>query len=162
VLFDFEVAGLAAKVAPLVRQAVRKRDGLTAEEWYRWGGDLEDGSPKEAMAAYRHALDLNPGLPDAHINLGRLLHEAGSATAAEAHYRRALELRPEDAVAAFNLGVALEDQGREQEALVAYEAAVKVDPSAADAHFNAARLYERLGYRAAALRHLGAYQRLTR
>jgi hypothetical protein len=36
-----------------------------------------------------------------------------------------------------------------------------IDPRLADAHFNLSRLYEKAGKRAAALRHLGAYRRLT-
>lgn len=164
VLFDFEVSGIAEKVAPLVRKAVKKKDadGLTGEDWYRWACDLEDGAPEQAKEAYRRAVELDPEQADAHVNLGRLLHESGDALGAEAHYRRALELRPDDATAAFNLGVALEDQKRDAEAVQAYELALKSDPTAADAHFNAARLYERLGERAAALRHLGAYRKLTR
>jgi hypothetical protein len=35
------------------------------------------------------------------------------------------------------------------------------DHRLADAHFNLARLYEKAGKKAAALRHLGIYQRLT-
>jgi tetratricopeptide (TPR) repeat protein len=164
VLFDFEVSGLAEKVAPLVRKAVKKKDekGLTAEDWYRWACDLEDGAPEESREAYRRALELDPQLPDAHVNLGRLLHEAGDLQNAEVNYRSALELRPDDAIAAFNLGVVLEDLKREREAVEAYELAVKADPQAADAHFNAARIYEKLGQRALALRHLGAYRKLTR
>lgn len=165
ILFDFGVADLAKKVAPIVRRAFREAQAegpeFSADDWYEWGCELEPGSPGEAMAAYRRALALEPDHADAHVNLGRLLHEAGDAAAAEPHYAAALASRPEDATAAFNLGVALEDMGRLPEALLAYQKAVRIDPANADAHFNAATLAERLGRPAEALRHLRTYRKLT-
>jgi tetratricopeptide (TPR) repeat protein len=166
ILFDFGVADLAKKVAPIVRRAFRQaqEEGaeFSADDWFEWGCELEPGSPGEAIAAYRRALSLDPAHPDAHVNLGRLLHEAGDASAAEPHYAAALAARPDDATAAFNLGVSLQDMGRLPEALLAYQRAVRIDPSNADAHFNAAALAERLGRPAEALRHLRTYRKLTR
>jgi tetratricopeptide (TPR) repeat protein len=170
VLLDFEVRDLAQKVAPLVRAAARARSParLDAESWYQWGCDLDDGAPGEAREAYARALALDPGHAGAHLNLGRLLHEAGDPRAAELHYRRALaqdraQAEPDfRALAAFNLGVALEDQGLSDDALLAYARAVQADPGLADAHHNLARLLERMGRPADALRHLAAYRRLVR
>ena len=97
------------------------------------------------MAAYRRALEIDPGLADAHVNLGRLLHEQGETAEAERHYRQALAARPDDATAAFNLGVALQDLGRLREAADAYEAALAVDRTLADAHYNLAGDLRRAG-----------------
>ena len=133
-----------------------------AEEWYRRGCEAEGADPQRAIEEYRRALALDPGHPDAHINLGRLLHEAGDAASAQEHYGRALASRPNDPTAAFNLGVSLEDLGRKSEALDAYERAVSLDPANADAHWNAANLCESLGRIAEALRHLKEYRSLTR
>jgi class 3 adenylate cyclase len=123
-------------------------------------GIFEDEEPAAARAHYRRALELSPGHADAHVNLGRLLHEAGETGLAADHYEAALRARPDDAIAAFNLGVALEDLGRREEAIDAYEQAVAADPSCADAHYNASRLYESAGRGAPALRHLRAYRAL--
>jgi tetratricopeptide (TPR) repeat protein len=163
VLLDFGVEDLARKVAPIVRAAARARAPapLDAEAWYRWGADLEDAAPGEARDAYRRALAHDPDHAGAHLNLGRLLHEAGEAKAAEDHYRRALRSAPHRALAAFNLGVALEDQGLPDEALLAYARAIEADRSLADAHYNASRLLERIGRKADALRHLAEYRRLS-
>jgi tetratricopeptide (TPR) repeat protein len=163
VLLDFDVKDLARKVAPLVRQAARRRapGKLDAESWYAWACDLEDGAPAEAREAYRRALDLEPDHPGAHLNLGRLLHEGGDPRAAEYHYRRALADPAHRATASFNLGVALEDEGLHDEALLAYARAIEADGALADAHHNLARLLERLGRKADALRHLAAYRRLV-
>jgi tetratricopeptide (TPR) repeat protein len=164
VLLDFEVRDLARQVAPLLRTASRFRTPgpLDAEGWYERGCDLEDGAPDEAREAYRDALRLDPDHGGAHLNLGRLLHGAGDPRAAELHYRLALAHRAHRPLAAFNLGVALEDQGLSDEALLAYARAIEADPELADAHHNLARLLERLGRRADALRHLAAYRRLVR
>ena len=167
-LFDFGVADLALRAAPVARAAFRQAkaeegtEAFSAGDWYRWGCELEAAAPEEAGEAYCRALSLDPGHVDALVNLGRLVHESGDAAQAEDLYRRALEARPQDAIAAFNLGVALEDLERPRDALAAYEKAVSLDPGNADAHYNAANLCERLGQPADALRHLKEYRVLTR
>ena len=140
ILFDFGTAELARRIAPLARKpsAALDADGM-----------------------YERALELDPAHAQAHVNLGRLLHEAGEAASAAEHYRRALEARPDDGTAAFNLGVALEDLGRRAEAIAAYQLAISTDPHCADAHYNLSRLYEHLGQGAPALRHLRTYRALT-
>jgi tetratricopeptide (TPR) repeat protein len=161
-VFDFELSELAreASTLPLRTPETKPDEPDGAEDWYERGSELEEVSPEEAMAAYRQALEIDPGLADAHVNLGRLLHERGEAAEAERHYRLALAIRPEDATAVFNLGVALQDLGRLAEAAEAYEKALEIDRSLADAHYNLAGLYERLGQPEAAFRHLRTYRTL--
>src|SRR6059036_4152579 len=162
---DFAVSDLASRAAPIARrtaQAARAAEAdLDAEDWYELGLELEAVDPDEARDAYRRALELDAHHADAHVNLGRLLHEQGMIEEAERHYRLALRERPEHATAAFNLGIALEDLDQPADAIEAYRAALAVEPRLADAHYNVARLYERLGKKAAALRHLSSYERLT-
>jgi len=160
-LFDFDVSEMAAVLPPPAPEADRGERG-GAGAWYELGCELEAGDPEEARNAYRKALELDARHPDAHLNLGRMLHEAGDPAAGERHYRSALEARPGDAVAVFNLGVALEDLGRDREALDAYESAVELDPNDADAHFNAANLCEKLRRPASAVGHWKIYRSLTR
>ena len=127
---------------------------FTAEQWYELALDLEGSSPAEALHAYERALELDPGLADAHVNLGRLLHFAGERGRAEAHYRDAVRLAPDDPTPHFNLGVLLEEQGRREEAVHAYGQAVSRDPDFADAHCNLGLLLESLGRTHDAMRHL--------
>jgi tetratricopeptide (TPR) repeat protein len=134
----------------------------TTDEIYDTACDVDDTDPEQAAASYREVLVRVPEHADAHINLGRILHERGDLPAAETHYRRALAIRPGDPTALFNLGVALEDQGRNTEALDAYGRALEVDDRNADAHYNAARLYDLAGNYGAALRHLRICRELTR
>lgn len=158
-LFDFSVDEIEARTA-VIEPHVESVE-LDADGWYEVACDLEVTSPDEAREAYERVLTLNPSHIDAHVNLGRILHESGAPGAAEQHYRQALELDPEHEIAAFNHGVALEDLGRHREAIAAYERAIALDPANADAHFNLAGLYEKRGDKAIALQHLKAYRQLT-
>jgi tetratricopeptide (TPR) repeat protein len=163
VALDFSVADLAARVepfAPEVEPLEADDAELCADDWYDVALDLEAVSVEKARAAYRRALALDPGHAEAHLNLGRLLHELGDLDGAESHYRQACAHRPESALAAFNLGVALEDKGEAREAMAAYRRALELDGEIAEAHFNLGRLCEAAGDKRAALQHLARYKRI--
>ncbi|MDQ5857037.1 MAG: tetratricopeptide repeat protein [Acidobacteriota bacterium] len=176
ILMDF--AAIGGECVPLVRKRdltpfgdqtpsdTRPSSGArgsgSAGDWYERGCALEEADAAAAEDAYRRAITLDPTFADAHVNVGRLRHEAGDAAGAEFHYRQALAARPDDATAAFDLGVALEDLRRDPEAIEAYERAVELDPTHADAFFNLAGACERAGRAAAAIRYLKAYRALTR
>jgi tetratricopeptide (TPR) repeat protein len=136
--------------------------GLGPDELYARACALEEREPERAVDLYRRVVDKQPKHADAHVNLGRLLHERGDPFGALEHYRAALVERPEDGTATFNLGVALEDLGRASEAMDQYERALILDQKNADAHYNLARLLEQAGRSDAAVRHLLAYRQLTR
>jgi len=134
----------------------------TVEEIYELACDLDETDPERAESSYRQVITMAPHHADAHINLGRILHERGDLPAAEEHYRRALAVRPNDPTASFNLGVVLEDGGHHGDALEAYRRAIAADDRNADAHYNAARLYDLMGDYASALRHLRICRDLAR
>ncbi len=160
-LLAFDEDEVAPKKQAVVEPPERQNPGLDAEDWFRLGGELEQGAPEQAREAYRRALELDPRHVDARINLGRLLHESREWEAAEKHYRMALADRADDSTALFNLAVVLEDLGRRREAVAAYRDTVRVDPEYADAYFNLARLLEQSGDSKTALRYLKTYRRLT-
>lgn len=159
-LFDFGVDEIEQSVAALPRQ--KTSDAESAADWYDEGCELEDSDRDAAMKAYQRALEIDANHADAHVNLGRLLHDAGRLDEAEHHYRAGLKSQPDDVTAAFNLGVALEDLGRLEEAVGAFQHAVKSDPGLADAYYNLSRICDKLGRRAEALRYLHDYRKLTR
>lgn len=142
-----------------------------AATWLARGLELEERDPAAAMSCYRRALGGCPSYADAHINLGRLLHQQGDLEIAERHYRLALASEAA-ALPWFNLGVVLEDQDRSDEAIAAYREALALDDSLGEAHLNVARLLDRRGRGAgasaaaadlqAAVRHLSTYRRLRR
>lgn len=166
ILLDFDLGELQRKASTLVpvsdSRAKKKKEPTSAEAWFYEGlGFEEEEDVDGALAAYRRALELEPDLPEIHLNLGRLLHEGGELAAAEHHYRQAVELDPEEPVAVFDLGVVLQDQERFAEAAVAYERALALDDSFADAHYNLATVYEALDRRPEAFRHLKRYKTLV-
>jgi tetratricopeptide (TPR) repeat protein len=161
---DFTVAELGERVARLAPRSAAVADAehpsLDASGWYEAGLELEAYAPAEARAAYERALKLDPRHADAHVNLGRILHQDGDPRGAEAHYRDALGLGPH-ATAAYDLGVVLEDLGRGEEAAREYERAIEWNPDLADAHYNLARLLESRGDTQAAIRHLATCKRIV-
>jgi hypothetical protein len=181
VLLDFDASEIAQRagdggeaarvpvVAPPAGAATEPLDGgdrgdereAGAEEWYEAGCELEASSPAQALEAYRRALELDPNLADAHVNLGRQLHLAGEGGCAEPHYREAVRLAPDDPTPHYNLGVLLEEQGRRDDAVHAYRQAILRDPEFADAHCNLGLLLESLGRRQEAVRHLMAARKLS-
>lgn len=169
VLLDFEAAEIvhragaigAARTTAAPEESDEEAEP-TADQLYSRALDLEGSSPAEAIEVYQRVLQLDPGLADAHVNLGRLYHLAGERGRAEAHYRDAVRLAPEDPVPHFDLGVLLEEEGRREEAACAYRQAVSRDSEFADAHCNLGLLLESLGRRQEAMRHLMTARELYR
>ena len=160
-LFNFDAQTVAAAATPIAEAATEPpAAGRTAEDWFNLGCELDTTSPHEARQAYEQALALDPGLADAHVNLGRLHHRGGAPARAERHYRAALALAPHDAVAHFNLAGLLEETGRAGDAVAAYQRALATDPDFADAHYNLGLLLDSLGRRAPAMTHLRTARRL--
>ncbi len=164
---DFRVQELAEQVEPLdervLADAATESGGAAAPtEWQELGEELETRAPAQARRAFEKVLELEPNHAGALGAMGRILHEDGQLEAAVVHYRRAMEASGgDDPVTAFNLGLALEDLDRHRAAADAYNAALTIDSTFADAHKNLSRVYEKLGDRVSALRHLKSYRTLT-
>ena len=135
---------------------------LSGQDWFERGVALESADAAAALQAYRRALNADPSLLEARINLGRLLHDTGRLADAERVYREACEGGAEDARLYYNLGVLLEDMKRREDAFGAYQAALRLDPQLADCCYNLALLCEALGKPREAIRYMGQYRRLTR
>jgi len=151
-LFDFDPPSVLRTAKLSSRKPAG--NGRTARDWFDQGSELEEKSSDEAMEAYKKALEMDPSVCEAHINLGRLYHNAGRLKESERHYRAALELAPEDATPYFNLGLLLEDLKRPVEAARAYETAIDKDPTFADAHYNLGLVLDALGKKKQAFSHL--------
>ena len=172
--FDFRLDAAPAKILTLQRPAgrlpVRPRDtegqpgAALAEEYFRMGSVLDDGDESKlepAAAAYRKALELNPYLVAALINLANVHYSRDEVVEAQALYERAIGLEPDFFEAHFNLGNIYHDLGRFAEAQSCYREALRLNPLYADAHFYLAVTFEKMGQSQDARPHWRAYQELA-
>lgn len=162
-LFDFEEREGNQEIealAPQVLEETTARDGMSAEDWYELGLELETVSASQARDAYRRSLELDPEHVGARINMGKLLMEDGSVSSAAGHFRLAHILAPHDPVSAFNYGLSLECLERLQEAKVMFEESILRDAGFEDGYLALARVQERLGDEQGAVRTLGALRRI--
>jgi tetratricopeptide (TPR) repeat protein len=153
-LLDFESRGKPRNLRFPRRRAAKSEEQVSAVEWFNRGLELEASSAEAAQRAYHRALEIDPRMTAAHVNLGKLYHEARQAAKAESHYRAAVASAPDDPLPLFNLGVLLEDFKQPAQALEAYRAALKLDPNFGDAHYNLGLLLEKMGALSEALLHL--------
>jgi tetratricopeptide (TPR) repeat protein len=151
------VSDLAERVAPIARRAAeeRIRAGDPADDWYDLGWTSSCGPGRGGERVSPRA-ELDPGHVEAHLNLGRLVHEAGDALRRRAP-RLALKAAPESAIAAQTRRGARVTWAR-RDRIDLYGRAILLDPRHAEAHYNLARLHERAGRADQALRHLSDYR----
>lgn len=96
----------------------------------------EKGQDEAAIAAWKKALELDPGDAKAQYNLGLALLRKGGLDEAIAHFQKAVEGKPEFDLAQSNLGVALLQKGRVEEATLHLQDAVEANPRNGDAQVN--------------------------
>jgi tetratricopeptide (TPR) repeat protein len=172
--FDFRLEAHPAKVLQLKRPEPPPLAALlnapaapaptTAEQHFASASRLDDGDPANVMAAvaeYRRALEIDPYLVPALINLGNIHYARDEIIEAQALYERAVALDPDVFEAHFNLGNIFHDLGRYAEAQSCYREALRLNPTFADAHFYLAVTLEKNGQSQQARPHWRAYQQLA-
>ena len=174
--FDFRLDAAPAKIISLRREPAKKpeargagpvvtrEDTFEAEECFRAASALDDGNEAtrdEAAAAYRKALELDPYLVAALINLANIHYSRDELVEAQALYERAIALESDFFEAHFNLGNIYHDLGRFAEAQTCYREALRLNPFYADAHFYLAVTFEKLGLSNRARPHWKAYRQLA-
>ena len=143
--------------APVVEES-------SAAQYFAAASILDDGTPEnfeEAASAYRRALEIDPYLVPALINLANIHYSRDEIAEAQALYERAIALEPDVFEAHFNLGNIFHDLGRYREAQGCYRDALKLNPTYADAHFYLAVTLEKNGQSQEARAHWKAYQQLA-
>jgi tetratricopeptide (TPR) repeat protein len=174
--FDFRHEATPAKIITLRRPSEEKsarlanasaaviRDTATAENYFREGSALDDGdesSAEDAANAYRKALEHDPYLVAALINLANIHYGRDELAEAQALYERAIGLESDFFEAHFNLGNIYHDLNRFSEAQACYREALRLNPYYADAHFYLAVTFEKLGQSQDARPHWRSYQQLA-
>jgi tetratricopeptide (TPR) repeat protein len=158
-------AGRMRDVAPAAHGSAR--DTAHAEEYFRAASALDDGDVndsarlEEAASAYRKALELDPYLVAALINLANIHYSRDELAEAQALYERAIGLESDFFEAHFNLGNIYHDLGRFSEAQACYREALRLNPYYADTHFYLAVTCEKMGLSQEARPHWRAYQQLA-
>ncbi len=107
--------------------------------------DLERGSRafaarrfSQAEAAFRRAVEAEPGNAVGHLNLGSALVQLGRGEEGMAEFQEALRLDPANPRAHFNLGTVLLASGREEESIATFRRALDLDPAYTSARLNLA------------------------
>ena len=157
-------------VQPTDAAAIGVKETALAEEYFRQASVLDDDSGDsgdseanldDAAAAYRKALELDPYLVAAIINLANIHYSRDELAEAQALYERAIGLEPDFYEAHFNLGNIYHDLGRFPEAQGCYGEALRLNPRYPDAHFYLAVTFEKMGLSQDARPHWRAYQQLA-
>ena len=113
------------KASTLAAEVVHQYD--LAEQYFRAASALDDGDEakqEEAAAAYRKALEHDPYLVAALINLANIHYSRDELVEAQALYERAIGLESDFFEAHFNLGNIYHDLGRFTEAQACYTEAL--------------------------------------
>jgi tetratricopeptide (TPR) repeat protein len=172
--FDFRSEATPAKILRLARSEVPPLDALmgaevrprepSAEHYFALGSSFDDGDPAHfdaALEAYRRALEIDPYLVPALINLANIHYARHEVAEAQALYERAIAIDAGVFEAHFDLGNIFHDLGRYAQAQACYREALRLNPAYADAHFYLAVTLEKSGLSAQARPHWRAYQRLA-
>ena len=173
--FDFRIEAAPAKVLELKARQPLPLAGLldfqteppdlaTGEQYFMAASALDDGDPAkfdEAANAYRRALEVDPNLVPALINLANIHYSRDELAEAQALYERSIGLDPDVFEAYFNLGNIFHDLGLYGRAQGCYREALRVNPAFADAHFYLAVTLEKNGQSLEARPHWRAYQQLA-
>ncbi len=104
-----------------------------------------EGKLTQALRLHLRALEIDPGLAQAHVNLISLYGRLGEREKAEEHYRLAMKLNPDMADCHYNHGVLLFEEERFDEAEAAFRKAIEINPFYAGAHHNLGVLLESRG-----------------
>jgi tetratricopeptide (TPR) repeat protein len=109
------------------------------------------GFLNEAVAEHEKALQLDPHLLKAHVNLISLFGRLRRLDKAEEHYRAAAEISLNDPEIHYDHGVLLMEEGKNTEAEEAFRKVLEIDPAHANAHNNLGDLWQREGKTEAAV-----------
>ncbi len=119
---------------------------VSAAEYLKRGVEARGaGRIAEAVELHLKAVQADPGLVQAHLNLIVLYAGAGKPDLAESHYRQALALNPDSAELHYNYGVLSYDRGDFEAAAKAFRKALEINPDYAAANNNMGQMLEQQG-----------------
>ena len=99
----------------------------------------------EASAPVLEALRLNPGYPEAHVNLATILRRTGKFAESEQQYQEAIRLQSINPGAHSGYGALLLQEGRAGQAAGEFAQVVELRPEDAEARYNLGRVLVAVG-----------------
>jgi tetratricopeptide (TPR) repeat protein len=97
---------------------------------------IEAGQLAEAEAAFKEVLDMQPGIPEVHRNLGYIYAQQKDWAKAEAAFLAALDLRPGEPDFVAALARVYKQSGQDEKAMELLSQAAEDNPADASAQFN--------------------------
>jgi tetratricopeptide (TPR) repeat protein len=168
---DFRIDAPPAKIVELRRPRAlagtspsATRPYTLAEQYFLRASALDSADldrQEEVIEGYRKALELDPNLVPALINLANVHYDRNEFAEAEALCERAILLDPAYFEAHFNLANLCHDRGEYEAARRHYLDALALNPDYPNAHFYLAVTLEKMGQSADAQPHWRAYQSLA-
>ena len=126
--------------------SINKRSPKEVSVWEILGAAHRGlGNIKEASAAFKTVVELNPYYAEGYNNLGVALQDQGKYEESIECFTKALSIKSNYAEAHNNLGNVLEEMGRLEEAVSSYRNAILFRSNFAEAHNNLGVTFEKLG-----------------
>lgn len=118
-----------------------------SQVWLASGEVLEKSATtrKEALAAYKRALALEPAEEAAYLGLARTQQAAGDAAAAERTLRKLIQRVPDSIEGHYRLAQRLDERGDRKAAIAELRAVLEHEPDHLDARLDLARTLRRTG-----------------
>jgi tetratricopeptide (TPR) repeat protein len=123
---------------------------------------LVESDPLRALTLYGDLLGSEPRNFDLHMRMASLLEREGDFAGAIRQLLGAAVLVPTNAEVHLRLGLAYRKREEFDDAVQSFTRALECDPLSLEAHRNLAELFEQLGRKREALRHLSTLHRLSR
>jgi len=129
-----EVGDEAMKAGDTAKAITLYKDALESNPdepllYYKLSRALDKASDIDGeRAALRRAIELNPNLAEAQIQMGFLAAHAGNLNEAEGYFRAAVKAAPSQVVGWINLGATLASEAKWDDARQAVGHALEIDP----------------------------------
>lgn len=121
-----------------------------------WRGAMEEarGRTNQAIRAYRSAVERQPKLLEAQVQLAGALFRAGRLDAAETRLERVVHLNPVSSSQSwFNLGLVRLQNAQTSEGRTAFRRAVRLNPDLVEGHMQLGRLASKANQTTKAIEH---------
>jgi len=163
-VFEAE-SGQLLLFADTERPAGKVEDGFgpaRVRERFEEARRMAESDPARALMLYSDLIGREPRNFELHMRMAEVLEHEGDLASAMRHLLGAALLVPGNAEVHVRLGLIYRKREDFNLALQSFVRATECDPLAVVAHRNLAELYDRLGRKREALRHLSALHRLSR